>query len=96
MSNVRVRYSKPVDGVLTSRRNFTTAAGNEVKVELNTNTMMARVVDSVTGGELSSVGGTVNVSVLKIKGKELLQALGVVFGDEERKRDEAGTASTGQ
>lgn len=85
--NTRIRYSKPNDGVLTSRRNFTISTGQEVKVELDLNSKTYRVLDAVTGAEVATGGNTVNVSVLKIQSKRALSELGAVFDGETRVRE---------
>lgn len=88
--NQRIRYSK-VGTVLTSRRNFVTSDGKEVKVELDLTAKKYRVLDSTTGVEVATGGNTRNVSVLKIQSKRALVALGVEFADEKRSRGEFET-----
>jgi uncharacterized Zn ribbon protein len=93
MSSVRIRYDEVSEGKLVSRRMFTTASGVEVKVELDTAAKSYKVVNSVTGEVLASGDNvSINVAVLKIKSKEALQSLGVIFGDE--KRDRTGSEAT--
>jgi len=86
MNNQRIRYHKPVNGVLTSRRHFTTAAGREVKVQLNLNAKTYSILDSSTGEQVAMGGNTKNVAVLKIQAKRGLTELGVVFAEETRER----------
>lgn len=85
--NQRIRYNKVRNGVLLSRRNFTTNIGQEVNVELDLNAKKYRILDSVSGELISTGGNTKNVSVLKIQAKRGLTTLGVVFADETRKRE---------
>ncbi len=87
MASQRIRYANVGPSVLKSRRNFTTADGREVQVELNLEDKKYRVLDSVSGEEVSSGGNTRNKSVLKIQAKRGLTELGVVFDEETRKRD---------
>jgi hypothetical protein len=84
--NTRIRYNKPNNGVLRSRRHFTTLAGREVVVELDLNQKKYKVLDSMSGEEVLSGGDTVNPSVLKIQAKQGLMNLGVSFSDETRTR----------
>lgn len=86
--NKRIRYSKTRNGVLVSRRNFTTNTQQTVVVELNTADKKFRIVDATTGVEVSTGGNTRNISVLKIQAKKGLMALGVEFADETRNRGE--------
>lgn len=86
--NKRIRYVETVPGVLTSRRHFTTSSGQEVNVVLSVDSKTYRVIDSATGIEVASGGGTKNLSILKIKAKKNLEELGVVFDDEKRIRGE--------
>lgn len=86
MANTRIRYNKPTNGVLISRRNFTTSAGATVIVELDLNNKRYRVLDAATKAEVSTGGNTRNISVLKIQAKKGLMDLGVVFEDEVRYR----------
>jgi hypothetical protein len=89
----RIRYQRTQPGVLVSRRNFMTADGQEVKVELNTNEKKYRILNSVTGDEVvSATGNTRNTSVLKIQAKRGLSDLGVIFTEEKRVRTEADSA----
>lgn len=85
-TNQRIRYSKPQQGVLTSRRNYTTSGGQEVKVELDLINKKYRILDSASGQEVSTGGNTRNLSVLKIQAKRGLTELGVGFADETRTR----------
>jgi hypothetical protein len=82
----RIRYTKTGSGLLTSLRNFTTANGAEVKVELDVNNKKFRILDAVTGSELVNGGDTRNVAVLKIQAKEALKGVGVQFAPEIRNR----------
>ncbi len=84
--NQRIRYQKTRSGILTSRRNFTTSAGQTVSVELNLNDKKYRIVDATTGAEVATGGNTRNVSVLKIQAKKGLVNLGVEFAEETRNR----------
>lgn len=84
--NQRIRYSKARTGILQSRRNFITGSGQEVMVELDLNSKRYRILDSVSGAEVSVGGNTRNVSVLKIQAKRGLTTLGVEFADETRTR----------
>ena len=86
-TNTRIRYQETSPGVLTSRRHFTTAAGQEVYVELDMNTKTYRVLDSTTNNQVASGGNTKNQNVLKIQAKRGLTELGVVFTDEIRERE---------
>ncbi len=83
----RIRYKKTSQGVLTSRRHFTTAAGVEVLVELDLTSKKYRILDSVSNAEVvPPTGNTKNTSVLKIQAKRGLEALGVTFTEEVRTR----------
>lgn len=86
MTNQRIRYNKSRPGVLLSRRNFTTGAGQEVNVELDLNIKKYRILDAATGAEVASGGNTRNSAVLKIQAKRGLTDLGVAFQDEKRDR----------
>ncbi len=86
MNNKRIRYAKVRQGVLISRRHFTTNAGVEVLVELDLNNKKYRILDSVSSAEISTGGNTKNISVLKIQAKKGLTALGVTFAEESRNR----------
>ena len=85
--NQRIRYNKVRNGVLLSRRNFTTATGREVNVELDLNIKKYRILDSVSGEQVATGGNTRNVAVLKIQAKRGLTDLGVSFADETRNRN---------
>lgn len=87
MTNKRIRYAKTKQGILTSRRNFTTASGSEVIVELDLNNKKYRILDASSLTEVTSGGNTRNTSVLKIQAKKGLMTLGVAFADETRERD---------
>ena len=87
MNNKRIRYNETKPGILQSRRFYMTKAGQEVMVELDLTAKKYRVLDSVTGVEVTSGGGTINVSVLKIFAKRSLMKLGVEFADEKRTRE---------
>ena len=84
--NKRIRYSKVKTGVLLSRRNFTTAAGQTVVVVLDLNAKRYQILDAASNAEVTSGGNTKNVSVLKIQAKKGLQGLGVTFAEEVRNR----------
>lgn len=84
--NQRIRYGKLQAGRLSSRRNFTTAAGREVNVELDLNTKTYHIKDASTGEQVAVGGNTKNVAVLKIQAKRGLTELGVAFADETRDR----------
>lgn len=86
MTNKRIRYSKPSNGVLLSRRNYVTAGGREVNVELDLNAKKYRILDASTSEVVSAGGDTRNLSVLKIQAKRGLTDLGVTFADETRVR----------
>lgn len=85
--SVRIRYDDNGEGVLSSRRRFLTASGREVKVEITKENNGYRILDSVTSEVLASAEQVSrNLSVTKIKTKEALEALGVIFEDESRDR----------
>ena len=86
MNNTRIRYQKTAQGVLQSRRYFTTKAGQEVYVQLDLNGKKYRILDSTSNVAVSSGGNTRNISVLKIQSKKGLMALGVEFAPEQRER----------
>ncbi len=88
--NTRIRYKETAPGILTSRRLFTTAAGQEVVVQLDLENKQYLVLDSVSKAVVASGGKTRNKSVLKIQSKAALVALGVPF--EAEARDRANTA----
>lgn len=85
--NQRIRYSKAVNGIMTSRRVFTTSAGLVVTVELDTTNKKYSIVDAASGAVVTTGGKTKNLAVLKIQAKEGLSALGVTFAEELRTRD---------
>ncbi len=87
MSNTRVRYIQVNVGVFSSRRNFVTDAGREVKVLLDLNAKTYRIVDSVSGEQVAAGGNTRNKNVLKIQAKRGLTDLGVTFAEETRERE---------
>lgn len=84
--NQRIRYGKPQGGRLQSRRNYTTATGREVNVELDLNTKTYRIKDAASGEQVATGGNTKNIAVLKIQAKRGLTDLGVSFADETRNR----------
>lgn len=87
-TNKRIRYAKQEDGILKSRRVYTLADGNQVAVILNPISMSIGLTNAVESGPQypSKEGNTVNLAVLKIKAKEHLESLGVVFSDDVRVR----------
>lgn len=84
--NQRIRYFRPTNGVMVSRRLFTTSSGIDAQVELNANTLKYRILDAGLGTVIAEGGDTVNLAVLKIQAKVALVALGVNFEDEVRVR----------
>ncbi len=82
----RIRYATISEGVLLSRRNFITATGKTVQVELDLNNKKYRVIDSITNEVVTAGGRTKNLAVLKIQSKRALSELGVVFTEETRDR----------
>lgn len=85
--NQRIRYHKAKNGVMTSRRNYTTSAGSTVVVELDLNNKKYRILDASSLSEVATGGNTKNVSVLKIQAKKELVDLGVTFAEETRDRE---------
>jgi hypothetical protein len=84
--NTRIRYGREDEsGSMESRRVFTTADGQPVKVTLNT-TLKSFEVRNVLSGEVlvSEMGKTKNQSVLKIRAKDALRTLGCDFSEEDR------------
>lgn len=82
----RIRYGKQDNGTLKSRRNFSLPDGRQVYVILSPATMAYEALDAASlQSVLQRSGETRNLAVLKIKAKEGLESLGVVFTDEARK-----------
>lgn len=80
----RIRYDQKVPGVLTSRRHFTVTSGIQVTVELDLNIKKYKILDAVSGQELTSGGNTKNNTVLKLQAKKALIQLGAEFAEESR------------
>lgn len=89
--SIRIRYQKTSDpSTFRSVKNFRTVIDGKARtlyVVYNETNLGYAVRDANSGETISSGGGTKSRTVLFRKIKRELEALGVQFGLEERKRD---------
>lgn len=81
---VRIRYSKH-DNELTNKNPIFLSSGVEIGVKIDTKLVQTVITDFSTRTILTVLTAR-NLSTLKVKTKNYLRELGVVFGDEIRNR----------
>lgn len=87
MANTRIRYINE-GNLLISRRVFEINGGKSVQAVLDLENKKFKILDAVSGEVVSEGGNTKNKSVLKLQTKRALVALGAVFDEEARNRNE--------
>lgn len=86
--SVRIRYSKPVEGILTSTQFYTNEAGTRFQVKINTTEAEKKTFSWTVHEDPTSIvrgeGVAVNLHQAKIKAKKKLEELGISFEKESR------------
>ena len=94
--STRVRYSKPTEGVITSKQFFVTPDGKRFQVQIKVNVEKEKHFPWMVleeGTTLTGEGVAVNLHQAKIKAKKKLEELGVSFAKETREFEEASVSS---
>lgn len=93
--STRIRYSKPVEGVITSTQFYTNENGTRYQVQIRINSDKERhfpwLVIEDPAHELHGEGVAVNLHKAKIKAKKKLEELGVSFEKESREEKPVAT-----